>query len=121
MLSKFGFRSGEMWFVLADDRENFVFAHHQVFFAVDFDVFASVACEQHEVADFDLQSRSATVIQYSSIADANDPAACRAVLGRIRQENPTGSFLLRNFSLNNDPIAKWYELNLGLFFGCGSH
>ena len=111
----------EKQFALADDRENFVFAHHQVFFAVDFDVFASVACEQHEVADFDLQSRSATVIQYSSIANANDLAAGRTILSRIRQENPTAGFLLRYFSLNNDPIAKWYELNLGLFFGCGSH
>ena len=47
---------------LVNDGENVVFAHHQVFFAVNTDFRARILVEKHKVASFHRQSGALAVI-----------------------------------------------------------
>ena len=79
---------------LADHCQNFVFAHQKVFFSIDFDVFASVACEKHVVTGFELQCRTTAIVQNAAIANAYDLASGRAILGGVRQKDPAACLFL---------------------------
>ena len=59
-----------------DDSEDFVLAHHQQVFAVDFDgVAARIRAEDHFVAHFDGQGTNFAVVQDATGADGDDFAA----------------------------------------------
>ena len=58
LVCRFGWPATER---LAENREDFGLVHQQILFAIDFDVFASVAGEENMIANLDLQLRAAAV------------------------------------------------------------
>jgi len=106
---------------LAENCEDFGLVHQQILFAIDFDVFASVAGEENVIADLDLQLRAAAVFENSTVPDADDFAPGRSVFGAIRQIDPTNGLFLLFLTLNDNAISEGNQLDLGLLFRSCSH
>src|SRR5688572_20091946 len=116
-----------------EDAEDFVLAHDQELFAVDFDFGTAVFAEENAIADLHVEGLAAAVFLVFTFADGNDFAFLGLLFGSVRDDysspnllaflNPAHddavmkrpdirshtldllSTFAQNFSLNNDCLA----------------
>ena len=91
---------------LGNHGEDFVFAHDQVFVAVDFDVAARIFTEKDFVADLEFEDHNVSLIVTLSFADGDDFAFLRLFFRRVRDDDAALNLFLFLEPLDNDAVVE---------------
>src|SRR4029077_12414116 len=95
-----------------DHAEDVLLAHDEVFLAVDLDLRSGVLAEQDLVADLDVERRQLAVVVHLALADGDDLAVLRLLLGGIRNDDAALGLFHRVFeSPDDDAILQWPDLH----------
>ena len=78
---------------------------------LDLEFFAGIGGEEHLLAHLHLQLAPFAVLGDPAVADSQDLALLRLVLGGVRQNDPAGRRLLGLFPLHHHPIAQRLEIH----------
>src|SRR2546428_2492588 len=94
-----------------DDRQHFVFAHDDVFLAIELDLLSGVLPEQDEIAGFHIERRALPVVFDFAASGRNDFALLGLFLGRVGNDDPP-DFLFAFFkALNKNPVVQWSDVH----------
>src|SRR5690349_6346873 len=99
-----------------DNAQNFLFAHDQVFLAMELDLLAGVLAEEHRVAFLDVERRDLAVLLDLALADSDDLALLWLFLGGVRDDDPADLLLALFDPLNDHAIVQGADSDCGL---CG--
>src|SRR5579872_2539244 len=81
--------------------EDFVFAHDEIFLAIELDLLAGVLAEQDEIAGFDVQRNPLAVVFRLAVAGGNHFALLGLFLGGVGDDDPA-DFLFAFFDTRDD-------------------
>ena len=95
----------------ADDREQVVLAHHEVFGTVDLDLGARVLAEQDGVARLDLELAHLTVVERLAFAHGDDFTANRLLGGAVGDHDAAGGNLLFFQALDDHAVVERGEFH----------
>ena len=95
-------------------REDFVLAHDQVLLAVDLDLLAGVLAEEDRVACLDVERRDLAVLLDLALADGDDLALLRLLLGGVGDDDPADLLLAFFDALHDDAVVQGTDLDCGL-------
>src|SRR5262245_22189459 len=97
---------------LVENGEDVFLAHDEEFFVVDLDLGARILPEQDLVAGLDVERHLLAVVVDLTVADGDDLALLRRLLGRVRDDDPAPLDLLFLQTLDQDPIVQRTNLHL---------
>jgi hypothetical protein len=95
-----------------DDRVDVVRAKDQELVSVDLELLSAVLAVDDEVADLDVERDAAlAVLVPATIADSDDLALLRLLLGGVRDEQTGLGLLLGLACLDDHAVAQWLQLH----------
>src|SRR4249920_1669061 len=94
-----------------DDAENFVFAHDDVFLAIEFDLLPRVLPEENEVARLDVERDARAVVLGLAVPSGNDLALLRLLLGRVRDDDPADLLFAFFEALDDEAIVERSDMH----------
>ena len=89
-----------------DDAHDVFFAHHEQFFAFDFDGLAGILAEQHAVADFDVERQHFAVFGLLAFADGLHFALVGLLGGGVGDDDAGSGFALFFQPLHDDAVVQ---------------
>src|SRR3954465_10795988 len=97
--------------LLLDDAEDVFLAHHQVLFAFDLDVGARVFREEDAVTDLDVERTDLAVFEDLAVADGDDLAFDRLLLGGVGDDDAALRLLLFLHALHDHAVLQRSDLH----------
>src|SRR6185295_3566459 len=94
--------------------------HQEELLIADFELLAGVAGEEDSIAGLDLERLSLAVVGELAVADADDGAAGRLVLGGVGQEDAAAGAGFGFLALDDDAVTEGLQTGFGFRFGFGS-
>src|SRR5215469_3917289 len=98
---------------LINDSQDVVLAQDQQVFALMLELAARVFAEQDSVAGLDLDWDELALVGILALADRDDLALLRLLLGGVGNDNPALGPLLFLDALDENSIAQWFYLHWG--------
>src|SRR2546425_9533366 len=93
------------------DSQDFVFFHDQEIFAIELDFGAGILTEQHPVPVFYCQREHLAFIVRAALADGDDFALLRLVLGAIGNDDAATSRFSFFHATHQDAVMEWSKLS----------
>src|SRR5712691_3935459 len=89
-----------------DDGEHFIFAHDEVFLALELDLLARVLAEEDQVAGLDVQRDALAVVLRLAVAGSDHLALLRLLLRSVRDDDPADFLFAFLDALDNDAVVQ---------------
>src|SRR6266478_9477921 len=100
-----------------DDAEDVLLLHYEEILAVEGDVVAGVLSKEHAISRLDVERDLLAVLRYPSLADRDDLALLRLLLGAVRDDDRAAPGRLVLDPLDEDSVVQ--RVQCGVF--CLSH
>src|SRR5678815_1630752 len=92
----------------SDDAEDVFLLHDEEVLAVEGDVVTGVLSEEHAIARLDVERDLLAVLRYASLADRDDLALLRLLLGAVGNDDGAAPCRLVLDPLDEDPVCLLY-------------